>query len=169
MVDTYLLLGTNMGDRVSLLSGARSEIGREVGTISQLSAVYETAAWGHERQPSFLNQVVVVATPLQPLELLGRINGIEKAFGRQRAVKWGPRPLDIDILFYGDRIIDEPTLQVPHPRLPDRRFALVPMQEIAPFFLHPQSRKSMTELLDETTDHLPVNHFNTDTHEHYEF
>lgn len=169
MTNGYLLLGTNMGDRVSLLLRALHEIAREIGRISHISAVYETAAWGNEQQPKFLNQVAIVATSLLPLDLLERINEIEKNLGRQRAAKWGPRPIDIDILCYGNQIIDEPTLQVPHPHLPDRRFALVPLQEVAPLFVHPQSGKSISELLNETTDHLPVNLFKTDTHEQHEF
>jgi len=161
-------LGTNLGDRTALLNQALDEIAREIGNISKTSSIYETAAWGDESQPSYLNAAIAVTTSLQPLRLLERANDIEKRLGRERAVKWEARPIDIDILLYGDRIIDEPLLQIPHPHLPIRRFALVPLQEIAPHFVHPIYRKSITELLGETPDRLPVRHYKTDTYERHE-
>ncbi len=133
MEETYLLLGTNLGDRIALLNNALTAIAREIGIIRKLSSVYETAAWGKEGQPNYLNQAVLVITPLTPLQLLEKINTIEKNLGRKRVVKWESRPIDIDILGYADQIIDTPDLQVPHPHLPNRRFALIPLQEIAPF------------------------------------
>nr|WP_255539715.1 2-amino-4-hydroxy-6-hydroxymethyldihydropteridine diphosphokinase [Parapedobacter sp. ISTM3] len=154
--DTYLLLGTNMGNRILLLQQARNEIAQEIGSIAKMSSIYETAAWGNEDQPNFLNQVVLVTTPLQPHPLLEKINAIEKKLGRQRVKKWESRPIDIDILWYADQLIDEVNLQVPHMHLPDRRFALIPLQEIAPSLIHPASKKTVTEMLNDSPDRLPV-------------
>src|SRR5690606_12678521 len=104
--DAYLLLGTNMGDRIAQLSRARVEIAKGIGTLCRISSVYETAAWGHEDQPNYLNQVVWVKTPLEPLPLLKEINAIEKRMGRVRVDKWESRLIDIDILYYADAVID---------------------------------------------------------------
>jgi len=166
--DAYLLLGTNMGDRIAQLSRARGEIAKEIGTLRRISSVYETAAWGHEDQPKYLNQVVWVKTPLKPLPLLKEINAIEKRMGRVRVNKWESRLIDIDILYYADAVIDEAHLQIPHPHLPHRRFALTPLKEIAPEFTHPVLRKTTRELLDETSDQLTVRLFNPDTYEQHE-
>ncbi|SEL58041.1 2-amino-4-hydroxy-6-hydroxymethyldihydropteridine diphosphokinase [Parapedobacter koreensis] len=156
VANAYLLLGTNMGDRITLLQQAYHEIAGDIGDIINMSSIYETAAWGNKDQPDYLNQVVAVATLLQPLPLLEKINAIEKKMGRQRIKKWEPRPIDIDILWYADQIINEAHLQVPHPHLPNRRFALMPLQEIAPLLIHPLSKKTVTEMLNHTPDHLPV-------------
>lgn len=166
--NAYLLLGTNMGDRVALLSRARNEISHEIGTLRRISSIYETDAWGNEEQPSYLNQVVLAATPLQPLQLLEKINGIEKRLGRIRVNKWESRLIDIDILYYANQVINQATLQVPHPHLANRRFALAPLQEIAPGFIHPVSGKTTTELLNYTSDKLAVRLFNPDTNEQHE-
>lgn len=163
--DTYLLLGTNMGDRAALLIQARREIAREIGALRCVSSIFETEAWGNTDQPNYLNQVVLAATPLKPLRLLEKINRIEKRMGRIRVSKWDSRLIDIDILYYGDQVIDEANLQIPHPHLPSRRFALVPMQEIAPEFTHPLSGATTTELLAQTSDKLAVRLFNPNTYE----
>ena len=165
--NAYLLLGTNMGDRAALLGRARHEITRHVGQLHGVSSIYETAAWGNNKQPHYLNQVVRVATLLQPLPLLEQINRIEQRMGRVRAGKWESRLIDIDILYYGDEVIDMPNLQVPHPHLPDRRFALVPLHEIAPGLIHPVSRKTTADLLRRTPDQLAVRLFNPETHEQH--
>ena len=167
--NAFLLLGTNMGDRVAQLSHARSEIAKEIGTLCSTSSIYETDAWGNEDQPNYLNQVVRVATPLKPHLLLKKINAIEKQMGRVRVNKWESRLIDIDILYYADKVIYELNLQIPHPHLPDRRFALAPLQEIAPGFVHPVLGKTTNELLDETTDPLAVRLFNPATYEQHEF
>ncbi|WP_229738941.1 2-amino-4-hydroxy-6-hydroxymethyldihydropteridine diphosphokinase [Parapedobacter pyrenivorans] len=167
-VDVYLLLGTNMGNRIALLEQARNEITREIGITRKISSVYETRAWGDESQPNYLNQVVLSTTLLHPLQLLKKINTIEKKMGRTRVNKWESRPIDIDILYYADRIIDEPTLQVPHPHLPNRRFALIPLQEIAPQLIHPTSKKTTVELLSETADQLSVQLYKPHTYEQHQ-
>src|SRR3546814_196299 len=157
-----------MGDRVAQLSRARDEIAKEIGTLRHVSSIYETAAWGNEDQPNYLNQVVWVETPLRPLPLLTEINAIEKRMGRIRVNRWESRLIDIDILYYADEVINEADLQIPHPRLPDRRFALAPLQEIAPGFVHPILRKTTSELLDQTSDQLAARLFNPDTYEQHE-
>ena len=154
---TYLLLGSNEGDRQQWLDRAMVQIEANCGPILKRSAVYTTAAWGVEDQPDFLNMAIAVDTTLPARELLGAINAVEQELGRQRRVKWGQRTLDIDILFYGDEIINEADLQVPHPGLPDRRFALEPLNEIAPELVHPVRKVSISTLLRNCKDALPVN------------
>ena len=157
-----------MGDSAAQLSRARNEIAERIGSLHRISSIYETAAWGVEDQPNYLNQVVWVKTSLRPLPLLREINAIEKRMGRIRVSKWGSRLIDIDILYYADAVIDAEDLQVPHPHLPDRRFALTPLQEIAPDFIHPVLGKTTSELLVSTSDQLAVRLFNPDTYEQHE-
>lgn len=120
------------------------------------SALYQTAAWGLEEQPDFFNGAICVETSLDAIELLHEIRTIETDMGRQRTVKWGQRTLDIDILFFNQEVIETPDLTVPHPRLAERRFALVPLDEIASDFVHPVLRKRVSELLLECPDMLEV-------------
>lgn len=152
----YLLLGSNEGDRVGWLQQCIAMLGSQHGKILQTSAVYETAAWGKEDQPDFLNMAVCIETILTPAELLQGIQHIEKELGRQREVKWGQRTLDIDILFFNDTVIRQPDLIVPHPFMQERRFALAPLNEIAPRLLHPVFGKTIQQLLEECPDPLEV-------------
>lgn len=154
MTTTYLLLGSNEGDRINWLQNAISEIEQQCGTIIKKSSLYETAAWGLEDQPDFLNRVIKLKTPHTPENLLACIQQIEQKLGRQRNVKWGQRTLDIDMLFYGARIIHTSYLTVPHPHLQERRFTLLPLQEIAPRMVHPVLKKTITTLLKECQDPL---------------
>lgn len=153
----FLLLGTNLGDRKRNLTVARNNIELSVGAIVQASATYETAAWGNTDQPDFLNQAVAVETSMEPLRLLHEILNIEKEMGRQRDVKWGERIIDIDILLYDAVVLNIEGLTVPHPQLPNRRFALTPLKEIAGEYLHPQLQLTINELLDRCADPLAVN------------
>lgn len=159
--DAYLLLGTNLGNRTTLLDLAVHSLAEEAGEVAALSSIYESAAWGNEDQPDFLNQVVKLTTPLTPLQLLKIIHEIEQKLGRERLKKWEPRLIDIDILLYAGRIVDHPQLQIPHPHLPDRRFALMPLQEIAPMEIHPALQQTITELLESTPDPLAVRLYKT--------
>lgn len=152
----FLLLGSNQGDAVGNLATARKAIAETAGTITGESSVYRSAAWGLEQQPEFRNQVLKISTPLLPQELLKRLLEIEAEMGRVRIQKWGPRLIDIDLLLYGDDVIDTPALRLPHPGIPLRRFTLVPLAEIAPDLRHPQSGKTIATLLKECPDTLPV-------------
>jgi 2-amino-4-hydroxy-6-hydroxymethyldihydropteridine diphosphokinase len=155
-VTAYLLLGSNLGDRAALLAEARRQLAASVGAIVAASALYETAAWGREDQPAFLNQALAVRTSLPAPALLARCLATEQMAGRQRLERWGSRTLDVDILLYGREIIDEPDLTVPHPRLAGRRFALVPLAEIGSQVRHPALGLSVAELLAQCPDPLPV-------------
>ncbi len=152
----FLLLGSNQGDAKSYLAMAKQAIVQNVGGLLKESSIYQTSAWGKTDQPDFLNQVIEIAFDGDPSSLLAAILDIENKMGRVRLEKWGTRIIDIDILFCGDQIVDEPLLQVPHPQIPYRRFTLIPLTEIAPNFIHPVLQKTNTQLLNECTDPLEV-------------
>ena len=152
----YILTGSNLGERAAHLAQARHDLAATAGQVVATSAIYETAAWGLENQPAFLNQVVVLDTTLPPLALLAACLATEQRQGRERLVRWGSRTLDVDILLFGQAIIATPTLTVPHPALPARRFALVPLAEVAPQLRHPQLHQTIDELLAKCSDPLPV-------------
>lgn len=156
MIRAYLLLGSNTGDRNLMMDAARVRIGLLVGNIVAESSLYETAAWGNTEQPPFLNQAIALDTDLDPHLLLSTLLAIEKSLGRVRTTPWAPRPIDIDILLYGDVVIHEPELTVPHPSMPERRFALMPLNEIASELMHPVLQKTISELLTDCKDTLSV-------------
>lgn len=156
MNKVFLLIGGNMGDRLQNLHQAIDLLAASCGPVLQQSAVYETAAWGKTDQAAFLNQAIVLSTALSPQELITTILSVEEKMGRLRMEKFGPRVIDIDIMFYDDAIIHEPNLIIPHPELQNRRFALVPMTEIAPRMVHPVLNKTLEQLLLECKDELPV-------------
>lgn len=159
MVRTFLLLGSNEGDRMHFLSEARKRIELTVGKIKKASSVYETAAWGNTQQAAFLNQVIELETKLAPTTLLHELLAIEAGLGRARKEKWGKRTIDIDILYYEDSIIQEPELTIPHPEIARRRFTLVPLAELAPDLIDPVSQKSVQQMLIECGDELEVKVF----------
>lgn len=156
MSNVFLLLGSNEGDRHRWIQFALEELQSSVGNITAQSPLYQTAAWGVEDQPDFLNMAVAVATRLSPTLLLENTQAIEHHLGRQRTEKWGQRTLDIDILFYDSDIIRLPQLVIPHPYVQDRRFALAPLEQVAPHFVHPVLKKTIRQLLLECPDPLPV-------------
>ena len=156
MFITYLLLGSNLGDSRKYLHDASALIEEKVGTVILKSSLYQTASWGKQDQPDFINQVICVQTDLLPKQLLVVIQEIEILLGRKRASRWGSRTIDIDILLYGDQVMSEPDLTIPHLYLHERRFSLVPLHEIAPELIHPLFRKSVGQLLDELSDSLFV-------------
>lgn len=131
---------------------AVARIGERVGEVTRATALYETAPWGGIEQPAFLNQVLEVDTALAPEGVLRLALELEHEAGRIRYERWGARHLDIDILYFGQKIMDSPRLTVPHPRLHERRFTLVPLTEIAPNFVHPVLKKTNTELLESCID-----------------
>lgn len=153
---TYLLLGGNLEDRMQSLKSASAYISERLGKIILVSSFYETAAWGKTDQPAFLNQVILVETTQNAASTLEIILNIEQEMGRFRKEKYGPRIIDIDILFFNDEIILSPKLVIPHPEIQNRRFALEPIAEIAGNFIHPLLKKSMEQLLEECKDPLPV-------------
>jgi 2-amino-4-hydroxy-6-hydroxymethyldihydropteridine diphosphokinase len=156
---SYLLIGGNQGDRLARLTAARDHIKAAGGDIRHISAIYETAAWGKTDQPDFLNQALQVATSQDAPAWLLTLLGIEERMGRRREEKYGPRVIDIDILFFNNSIIHEPGLTIPHPEVQHRRFALTPLDEIAPFLIHPVLQKTIRQLLAECTDPLAVKQF----------
>ena len=156
MNKVFLLIGGNMGDRLQNLRQAKQELEFTCGPVVNSSSVYETAAWGKTDQEAFLNQALELHTELPAQELIITILEVEEKLGRRRLEKFGPRIIDIDILFYNDAVIDEPNLSVPHPQLPYRRFALAPMNEIAPQLVHPVLQQTIAQLLEECVDQLPV-------------
>ena len=153
---TYLLIGGNVGDRHKNLEQATQIIELNAGKVLERSALYETAAWGKEDQPAFLNQVLHLETGLQPDVLLQVLLQAEQDMGRKRMEKYGPRTIDIDILLYNDLVLDTDQLVIPHPQLQLRRFALMPLAEIAPREIHPKLKKSIDELLLDCPDKLSV-------------
>ncbi len=148
MNTAYLGLGSNLGNRLAFLRGGRDTLVNQPGIeLIQTSGVYETEALGGPPgNPLFLNTVLKIQTSLEARQLLEACLEVEDEFGRSRPVRWAPRTLDIDILFYADQIICEERLTIPHPRLQDRAFVLAPMLEIAPDFKHPLLDRTITEL-----------------------
>jgi len=156
----YLLIGGNIGNRVANLKNALEAIGQQAGTVKEISDVFETAAWGMEDQPSFLNQALELHTPLQPKALLDVLLQVEKTLGRERDQKWGPRLIDIDILLFNDDVVEEEGLKIPHPQMPYRRFVLQPLAQIAGDKIHPLLHQSIYEMLLHCPDPLEVHKFN---------
>lgn len=154
--EAYISLGTNIGDRKANLKDALSMISERIGKIINFSSVYETEPWGHHSQPDFYNQVVQIETVLGPTELLAGLMCIEETMGRVRTFKNASRLIDLDILFYDDIILEENGVQIPHPQIANRRFVLVPLNEIAPDLVDPQSKKDVSALLANCSDPLHV-------------
>ncbi|MBC6493082.1 2-amino-4-hydroxy-6-hydroxymethyldihydropteridine diphosphokinase [Flavihumibacter stibioxidans] len=156
MQTAYLLIGGNLGNRLKNLKQAVELIEAGAGKIKELSSVYETAAWGKTDQPSFLNQVVVLQTSMPAPDLMTALLAIEEKMGRKRLDRYGPRIIDIDILLYGREVHQSGHLKVPHPELQNRRFALVPLAELAGDLVHPVLHKSISNLLEDCKDELAV-------------
>ena len=152
----YLLIGGNLGNRSANLQNALHQIEKNCGKILDLSAIYETAAWGLSNQPSFYNQAVSIQTNLEPKALMEQLLAIETNMGRIRSIKLGPRLIDLDILLIDQLILNTETLILPHPLMEQRRFALLPLAEIAPNLMHPILQKTIQELLMHCSDQLDV-------------
>jgi 2-amino-4-hydroxy-6-hydroxymethyldihydropteridine diphosphokinase len=157
MQTVYLGLGSNKGERISYIENAIEEISRLPSTnITVISGIYETEPWGNIEQEDYLNAVIGIQTELNAEDLLKELKSIEKFIGRKENKKWSEREIDIDLLFYGNEIIDKDHMKVPHRQIENRRFVLVPMNEIAPGFMHPVFKKSISQMLEDTTDKLKV-------------
>jgi 2-amino-4-hydroxy-6-hydroxymethyldihydropteridine diphosphokinase len=147
LTTAYLALGSNLGDREANLRQALECFASAGVQVLRRSSLYETEPQEMREQPWFLNQVVEIGTALSPLELLARVKAIERELGRERVVAKGPRTIDIDILFYEGAILGTTELQIPHPRLAERRFVLEPMAELAPDLRHPATGRTVSEML----------------------
>ncbi len=156
MNTVYLLLGSNMGDSEQTLAVAINMIKKNIGKVTKSSSIYRTAAWGKEDQPDFLNQIVVASSILTAPAILKQIFSIEKEMGRVRTTKYAARVIDIDILFFNDEIIHTQNLIIPHSQIQNRRFVLIPLAEVAPFYQHPLLKKTAKELLLICPDKLNV-------------
>ena len=164
MNNAYLLIGGNIGDRLGYMQKACTEITSKIGEIIKSSSIYETAPWGNQHQSNFLNQVLLVKTPLEPINLLQTILGIEEGMGRIRTIENEPRTIDIDILYFNEIKQNSISLTIPHPRIFSRKFVLIPMHEIAPDHIDPVHQKSIDQLLNECKDDLEVNKFSINVH-----
>ena len=148
-----------MGNSKKQLSKAIVLIEKKIGKAVRQSSLYSTAAWGNTNQPDFLNQVVIVQTKLNALQTMQTILGIEKKMGRLRTVKNAPRIIDIDILFFNKEIIAEKHLSIPHPQIQNRRFVLIPLNQLSPNLVHPLLKKTVHQLLLNCADELNVKKF----------
>lgn len=146
MAIAYIALGSNLGDRLQHLRDAVTALG-ELGQVEAVSSVYETAPVGYLDQPSFLNAALRLRTELPPQDLVERLMEIERRAGRVRTFQNAPRTLDLDILLYDDLIVGSPELTIPHPRMHERGFVLVPLTELDPSLIHPRLGVPVTDLL----------------------
>lgn len=154
MHDIYVAFGANLGDRAATLRAARDRLPPAV-QVARSSSLYQTPPWGVLDQPPFLNAVCHARTALPPGELLAYLKAVERTLGRKDAPRWGPRAIDLDILFFDSLILDTPTLRIPHPLLHQRAFVLIPLREIAPTLRHPVLGSTIAALADALPDDLP--------------
>jgi 2-amino-4-hydroxy-6-hydroxymethyldihydropteridine diphosphokinase len=155
----YVGTGSNQGNSIELLSKAIMLCENNVGYIGRISSIYKTKAWGKEDQPDFYNQVFEIFTPFSPLMVMRKFLEIEKSLGRKRYEKWGPRTIDIDMLFYDNFCIEKPEIQIPHPEIQNRNFVLIPLAEIAGFKKHPKFNLAINKILENCTDPLTAKIF----------
>ena len=156
MNTVYIQLGSNIRERESFIAKSMEQIEENVGEIIIASSVFKTTPWGNENQNNFLNSVIKIKTPFDSFKVLKKSQEIEKNLGRERVEKWGERTIDIDILFYNNKIINTKELIIPHPLIQQRKFVLIPLSEIAPNYTHPILKKSISTLLSECKDNQKV-------------
>jgi 2-amino-4-hydroxy-6-hydroxymethyldihydropteridine diphosphokinase len=156
MNQAVLSLGSNVGDKLQHLYDAKKQLVENGSKIIKQSSVYETEAWGNKDQDAFYNEVIEVDTGMSTEWLMKLILYTEKSLGRTRDEKWAPRTIDIDILFFNDEIINQENLTIPHPHLHERKFVLIPLNEILPNLIHPVFKKTISQLLNELKDSLRV-------------
>jgi len=148
MADVFIALGSNIGDREENIKTAIEKIKEKGIEIVKISDIIETEPYGYKEQPSFLNAVLWAKTSLTPRELLNILQDIEKEMGREKKFKWGPRNIDLDIIFYDDLVINEEGLKIPHPDAHNRVFVMGPMVQIAPDFIHPVLKTPVKEIFE---------------------
>jgi 2-amino-4-hydroxy-6-hydroxymethyldihydropteridine diphosphokinase len=148
MSNAALALGANLGDTLNALRRAAELISERIGQLTAKSGVYKTLPWGRTDQPDFLNACLAVETELAPLDLLREIKAIESDMGRVERAHWGPREIDIDIIFYDELLINDPKLKIPHPLMEMRGFVMVPLADVAPEWEHPKYGWTVREFLD---------------------
>lgn len=148
----FLGIGTNLGNRSENLRECIKQIHQSVGSVKKISSVYETEPWGVEEQTNYYNQVLKVETELKPFQLLIKTQAIENKMGRIRKEKWGSRIIDIDILFYDQKIIISKKLNIPHPLILNRNFVLEPLVEIEPDYIHPVKLQNINSLIKQSDD-----------------
>ena len=156
MNQIILHLGSNEGDRMAMLKKALALIDQRIGKISVMSSVYETEAWGLKDQDDFLNQALIVKSSQSAIDVLKMCKSIEMELGGEKKIKWGPRSIDIDLLFYNDEVLDTELLKLPHPMVEKRNFVLIPLMEIAGDYIHPINGKTIDELYEESDDTCEV-------------
>ncbi|MEP7168069.1 MAG: 2-amino-4-hydroxy-6-hydroxymethyldihydropteridine diphosphokinase [Bacteroidota bacterium] len=159
---SVLLCGSNSGNRMHYINKALNRMEELCGKIILKSSIYETSPWGFTNQPEFLNQVIIIETSLQPVNLLHTLKKIEKELGRINSEKWQQRIIDIDILFYDELIFESDELTIPHPLLHKRKFTLIPLNEMLPGFIHPALKKTISELTIECEDSGEVKKLTTE-------
>ncbi len=149
MAVVHIGIGSNLGNRKENCLKALDLLSARGIVIGKQSSLYETEPWGVEDQPKFMNMAAEIETGLEPLKLLETLKSVEEEMGRKEGYRWGPRVIDLDILFFGDMVIECPELTIPHPLMHEREFVLRPLAEIAPDKVHPVLKKTVTELLAE--------------------
>lgn len=159
MNTVYLQLGSNLGAREHFISNGIQEISEHIGSVDIRSHIYESTPWRVEGQESYLNQIIEVKTLLSAEKILASVLKIENNLGRVRIEKWGERLIDIDIIFFNNEIIETSDLCIPHKHMHERNFVLIPLNEIAPDFIHPKYNKTVSELLNDSKDTEKVNEY----------
>ncbi|HCN37808.1 MAG TPA: 2-amino-4-hydroxy-6-hydroxymethyldihydropteridine diphosphokinase [Bacteroidetes bacterium] len=157
MLRVFLGLGSNVGDKIKFIKSAIEEISKlDKTNLTKESSYYETEPWGLREQDDFINSVIEITTELEAKDLFMELKNIEKKLHRKNRGKWEQREIDIDILFYGNEVLKNETINIPHKEIENRKFVLIPMSEIDENFIHPEKNKSIKELLKETKDTLEV-------------
>lgn len=151
MPEILIALGSNLGDRGGYLAKAIQKLEPEIHLLSE-SSIYETEPWGHKEQDPFLNQVIRAETALLPHAVLRKLKSIESELGREKTIRYGPRVIDLDLLFYDNLVLSTEALKIPHPQLAKRAFVLIPLKEIAPDFVHPQFDQTIRQLSQKISD-----------------